>query len=169
MKPNAYIQINIQLVFSVSKREYLILPCYEERLYEYMGGILKEKRHYPLAINGHLDHVHLFFELNPREALSDLVRDLKANTSKWIHQNHLLPCEFSWQSGYGAFSYSRSQQGRVIRYIENQHEHHRKKTFKKEYLDTLNWYGIEFKDEYLFEFFDDISNNGSPFLSPPCG
>ncbi len=154
MKPNAYTQINLHLVFVVAKREFCLLPSFDNELYEYFGGILKNNGHYPLSINGYFDHVHLFFELNPKQAISDLVRDLKANTSKWINDNRFLPGRFSWQSGYGGFSYSKSQRSNVITYIENQKQHHGKKTFRQEYLEILERFGIEFKEEYLFVFFD---------------
>ena len=154
MKPNVYTQINIHVIFAVENREGVIAPSFEQRLYEYMGGLLKTKGHYPLMINGHLDHVHIFFEMNPKEALSDLVRDLKSNTSKWINDNHFLPELFQWQNGYGGFSYSKSQRHTVIQYIERQKEHHRKTTFKEEYLKILQAFEIDFKDEYLFHFWE---------------
>lgn len=154
MKPNAYTQFNIHLVFVVSSRENVLLPFFEERLYEYFGGILKTKGHYPLSVNGYFDHVHLFFELNPKESISDLVRDLKSNSSKWINDNCFLPGTFMWQPGYGGFSYSRSQRSDVIRYIDNQHEHHKRESFRDEYFGLLKLFEIEFKEEYLFEFFE---------------
>jgi putative transposase len=145
---------DMTLVFAVAKRENVINRVFEERLYEYFGGILKDKGHYPLAINGHLNHVHLFFELNPKQSVSDIVRMLKANSSEWINENRFLPGIFAWQSGYGGFSYSRSQRKSVINYIEGQREHHRKVTFREEYLGMLENFGIEFKNEFLFEFFE---------------
>ncbi len=154
MKPNAYTQINIHAIFAVANREGIIATSFENELYKYLGGILKKKGHYPLMINGHLDHVHLFFELNPKEALSDLIRDLKANSSKWIHNNQFLPGIFEWQSGYGGFSYSKSQRNTVIKYIERQKEHHKKETFRDEYIKILQSFEIDFKDEYLFNFIE---------------
>ena len=156
MKPNAYTQINIHLVFAVAKRENVINHVFEDRLYEYFGGTLKKNGHYPLSINGDTDHVHLFFELNPKQSVSDIVRELKANSARWINENRFLPGVFNWQSGYGGFSYSRSQRKTVINYIEGQKEHHRKATFREEYLGMLERFGIEFKNEYLFEFFTEL-------------
>ncbi len=154
MKPNCYTQFNIHLVFVVAKREYCLLSSFDTELYKYLSGILDNKGHYSLAINGYLDHVHLFFELNPKDGISDLVRELKTNTSKWINEHRFLPGYFSWQSGYGGFSYSKSQRDSVINYIMKQKQHHGRKTFRQEYLEMLRRFGIEFKDEYLFEFFD---------------
>ncbi len=154
MKPNSYTQINIHLVFAVAKREGIIAPSVEQRLYQYVAGILKSKNHFPLIINGYLDHIHIFFELNPNQSLSDLVREIKSNTSKWINQNQFVPGKFQWQNGYGAFSFSKSQRQTVIQYIEKQKEHHRKTTFKEEYMKILQSFEIDFKNEYLFDFED---------------
>ena len=154
MKPNAYTQFNTHLVFAVAKRENVILPFFENRLYEYLGGLLKSKKHYPLAINGYFDHVHLFFEMHPNQGMADLVRHLKASSSKWINDNRFLPGVFKWQEGYGRFSYSRSQRKDVINYIERQKVHHKRMTFMQEYIDMLDKFEIDFKKEYLFEFFE---------------
>jgi REP element-mobilizing transposase RayT len=152
MKPNTYTQINVHAIFATANREAILATSFESRLYEYMAGLLKNKGHYPLMINGHKDHVHLFFELNPNESLSDLMRDLKSSTSKWINDNMFLPGLFQWQNGYGGFSHSKSQRKTVIEYIENQKEHHKKETFRDEYLKILKEFEIDFRDEYLFQF-----------------
>ena len=152
--PDTYTQLNIHVVFAVARRENTLLPHFETRLYEYLPGIINTKDHFSLAVNGHYDHVHLFFELNPTVALSSIVRDLKANSSKWINQNKFLPATFRWQDGYGGFSYSKSQRDRVIKYIIGQNEHHGKVTFREEYLSLLKKFDIEFKNQYLFEFFE---------------
>ena len=152
--PDTYTQINIHVVFVVSKRENLLLPHFKPQLCEYLNGILKKRDHYPLAVNGYYDHVHVFFEMHPSQALSDIVRDLKSISSKWINDNKFLPGNFRWQDGYGGFSYSRSQRDGVIKYIMNQEEHHRKVTFREEYLKMLKSFDVEFKEQYLFEFFD---------------
>ena len=99
-------------------------------------------------------YVHIFFELNPDSKLSDIVRDVKSGSSKWINENKFFPGRFEWQRGYGGFSYSRSQRDRVIKYIMNQERHHKNKSFKKEYLAILKKADIKYKDEYLFEFYD---------------
>lgn len=151
---NTYSQINIQCVFAVKRRENIISKNFREDLHKYMSGILKNDNAFPLAVGGWLDHVHVFFELLPTSKISDLMRDLKASSSKWINDNGLVKGKFQWQEGYGAFSYSRSQRNNVIHYIMNQEEHHSTKTFKEEYLDLLKKFEIEFKDEYVFEFYD---------------
>ena len=109
---------------------------------------------FPLSIGGWRDHVHVFFELPPSFRVSDVMRDLKAVSSKWINDNRFVKGKFQWQEGYGAFSYSRSQRNEVIQYIMNQEKHHQLKTFKEEYLDMLMKFEIEFKDEYVFDFYD---------------
>lgn len=152
--PDTYTQLNIHVVFAVLKRENVLLPHFKPKLCKYLQGILKNRNHYPLAVNGYYDHVHVFFEMHPSQALSDIVRDLKAVSSKWINDNKFLPGNFRWQDGYGGFSYSRSQRDGVIKYIMNQEEHHKKVTFKEEYFKILRSFDIEFKEQYLFEFFD---------------
>ena len=151
---NTYTQINIHCVFAVQGRENLILNSFRDDLHQYMYGILKKDGVYPLAIGGWKDHVHIFFELPPDLKISDLIRMLKSTTSKWINDNHLLKSKFNWQSGYGAFSYSRSQRNNVIQYIMNQEAHHQQKSFKEEYLDMLIKNEIKFEDKYIFEFYE---------------
>jgi putative transposase len=151
---NTYSQINIQCVFAVKGRENVIYKNFREELFKYMSGILKNNNAFPLAIGGWKDHVHVFFELPPTLCVSDLMRDLKANSSKWIKENKFVKGKFQWQEGFGAFSYSRSQRHQVINYIINQEKHHSKKTFKEEYLELLRNFEIEFKEEYIFEFYD---------------
>ena len=152
--PDTYTQLNIHVVFVVKKRESVLLPHFKPRLCEYLSGSLRNLKHFPLAVNGHYDHLHLFFEMHPAQALSDVVRDLKSGSSKWINDKKLLPGNFSWQDGYGGFSYSRSQRDDVIKYVMNQDKHHGKVTFRDEYLTMLKSFEIEFKEQYLFEFFE---------------
>jgi len=118
-----------------------------------MSGILKHMDIFPLSVGGWKDHVHVFYELPPAMSISNIMRDLKSSSSKWINDNKLVAGKFNWQDGYGAFSYSRSQRDTVINYIIHQEKHHRKKTFREEYLEMLHKFGIEFKNEYLFEFY----------------
>lgn len=151
---NTYSQINIHCVFAVKGRENLISEKLSDDLHRYMSGILKNDNAYPLAVGGWKDHVHVFFELHPDSKISDLMRMLKASSSKWINDNKFVSGKFRWQEGYGAFSYCRSQRNTVIKYIMNQEEHHKKQTFKEEYLGLLRKFEIEFKDEYVFEFYD---------------
>ena len=119
-----------------------------------MAGIIKEKNQKPIIVNGVADHVHVFVGLKPSMAIADLVRDIKNNSSKFINEQKFLKGKFAWQEGYGAFSYAHSQIENVYQYIANQEEHHRKKTFKEEYLDFLQKFEIEFNEKYLFEWMD---------------
>ena len=151
---NTYSQLNIHCVFAVKGRENVITKNFRDDLHRYMSGILKNDGSFPLAVNGWLDHVHVFFELPVTMRISDQMRMLKATSSKWINYNKLVAGKFSWQEGYGAFSYSRSQRDNVIQYIMKQEEHHAKQTFKDEYLELLKKFEIPFDEKYVFEFYD---------------
>jgi REP element-mobilizing transposase RayT len=151
---NTYSQVNIHCVFAVKGRENIITPDFRDDLHRYISGILKSKGAFPLAVGGWLDHVHTFFELPLTIAISDLMREVKASSSGWINENKFVKRKFHWQDGYGAFSYSRSQRDRVIRYIMQQEKHHKGETFKAEYLALLKNFDIPFDKRYIFEFYD---------------
>ncbi len=151
---NTYTQINIHAIFSVKGRENLLTNNFRTELFKYIAGILKNNKQFSLAVNGNHDHVHIFFELNPTTSLSEIIRIVKTNSSKWINENHFVKGKFLWQEGYGAFSYSRSQRDNVIKYIIKQEEHHKKTTFRQEYFELLRKFEIEFDDHYVFEFYD---------------
>jgi REP element-mobilizing transposase RayT len=151
---NTYSQIYIQVVFAVKGRKNLLQNPWREDVFKYMAGIINEKKQKTITINGVADHVHLFIGLKPTIAVSDLVRDIKNNSSKWINEKHLIKGRFTWQEGYGAFSYSHSQVGNVFQYISNQECHHHKKTFREEYLEILKKTEIEHDDAYLFEWIE---------------
>lgn len=151
---NTYSQLNVHCIFAVKGREKIIANNFRDDLHRYLSGILKNDGSFPLAVNGWLDHVHAFFELPVTMAVSDQMRMLKATSSKWINDSKLVKGKFSWQEGYGAFSYSRSQRDSVIQYIIKQEEHHRNQTFREEYLDLLRKFEIPFEDKYVFEFYD---------------
>ena len=151
---NSYSQINIHCVFAVKGRENIITSNFRDELYRYMSGILKNDGAFPLSIGGWKDHVHVFFELKPDLKISDLMRNLKAISSKWINDNRFVSGKFQWQEGYGAFSYSRSQRDAVIKYIIKQEEHHKGRTFREEYLDLLKKFEVKYKEEYVFEFYE---------------
>ena len=151
---NTYTQLNIQCIFAVKGRENIITNSFRDDLHKYMYGILKKDNIFPLSIGGWLDHVHVFFELNPNMNISDIVRMVKATSSKWINDNNFVKGKFNWQAGYGAFSYARSQRDDVIKYIMTQEEHHKNKTFKEEYLEMLRKFEIDYEVRYLFEFYD---------------
>ena len=152
---DTFTQIYIQVVFAVQNRNALIHENWDEELYKYISGIVQNKGQKMLAINGTSNHIHFFIGMKPTCCLSDLVREVKKSSDEMIKEKRLTPNKFRWQEGFGAFSYSHSQLGNVIRYIENQKEHHKKKTFKEEYLAFLKAFEIEFKDEYLFQWIDD--------------
>ncbi len=155
MGAGTFSQIYIQVVFAVKGRQSLIKPSWEEELYKYITGIVQNKGQKMLAINGVSDHIHLFIGMKPACRLSDLVREIKKSSNKFINEKKFTGFKFEWQEGYGAFSYSHSALDNVITYINNQKEHHRKKTFKEEYLEFLKKFNIEYKTEYLFEWTDN--------------
>jgi REP-associated tyrosine transposase len=149
---NTYTRIYIQLVFSPMRRENVIPVKYQEELQRYTTGIIQNKRHKLLAIKYMTDHVHIFIGYQPSQPLTDLLRDIKANTSRFINENKWMSGKFQWQEGYGAFSYGHSQINNVIHYINTQEEHHNKTSFKDEYLELLKRYYIEYDPKYLFEW-----------------
>ena len=151
---NTFSQIYIQVIFAVKYRESLIKPTWEEELYKYITGIITNKGQKMLTINGMPDHLHFLIGMKPTCCLSDLVRETKKSSSEFINEKGFSRYKFQWQLGFGAFSYSHSSLDRVIRYIENQKEHHKRQSFKNEYKDFLIKYQIEHKDEYLFEWLE---------------
>jgi REP element-mobilizing transposase RayT len=153
---NTYTQLNVHGVFSVLGRENLLLDKFRPELFRYITGILKNIKQFPLAVNGYKDHVHIFFELHPTTSISEIMQIVKQNSSKWINDNRFVSRRFNWQSGYGAFTYSRSQRDNVIKYIINQEKHHAKRSFKNEYLELLQKFEIDYNDAYLFDFYDNI-------------
>ncbi len=151
---NSYAQIYIQLIFAVKGRENLIRSDWEERLFQYITGIIQNKGQKMIAVNGMPDHLHVFIGMQPGCCLSDLVREVKKASNEWINGNKFLPARFYWQEGFGAFSYSRSQVDAVYKYVMNQKEHHKKKTFKEEYLEFLKQYEVEYNEKYLFDWIE---------------
>ena len=152
---NTYTQIYIQTVFAVSGRLSLIRHEHKAEIYKFITGIVRNDGHKLLAINGMADHVHILLGLKPNMALSDLVRDIKSNSTNFINEQRFAPGKFGWQEGYGAFSYGRSQLNSIISYIHNQETHHRRRSFKDEYLSLLKKFEIEFDDRYVFGFQED--------------
>ena len=149
---NTYSQIYIQIVFAVQGRQNLLAKEWRQEVFKYMAGIIKNKGQKPIIVNGVDDHVHAFVGLRPAMALSDLVRDIKNNSSNFINDNHWAKGKFNWQEGYGAFSYSHSQVEDVYSYILNQEQHHTKQTFQDEYIGFLKKFEIEHDVKYLFEW-----------------
>ena len=144
-------QIYIQVIFAVKARNSLIGKEWEEELYRYITGIVQNKGQKMLAIQGIPNHIHFLIGMKPSCCLSDLVREVKKSSNSFIKEKKFSKFKFDWQEGYGAFSYSHSALDNVIAYVMNQKEHHKKRTFKEEYMEFLNRFEIEFKDEYLFE------------------
>lgn len=148
---NTYTQIHIQLVFVVQNRDCVIMHSWKDELYKYITGIIQNNQHKVLAINGMPDHVHVLIGMRPTQSLSELMQDIKGDSSKWINQTGYVKGRFSWQEGYGAFSYSKSHVNNVINYIKNQEEHHRKQSFQEEYLEFLEKFEVDYDARYVFK------------------
>lgn len=148
---NTYTQLHIQAVFAVQNRQSLIKDHWEDELYRYISGIIQNNGHKVLQINGMPDHVHILIGMRPAQSLSDLIKQVKQDSSKWINNKAIVNGRFSWQAGYGAFSYSKSQLPGVIRYIQDQKEHHKSVTFQEEYVKLLESYHVEFDNRYIFK------------------
>ena len=152
---NTYTQIYIQVVFAVNGRLSLISREHKEEIYKYITGIVRNDGHKLIVINGMPDHLHILLGMKPDMALSDLVRDIKSNSSNFINENRLAQGKFGWQEGYGAFSYGHSQLDTIIRYIQSQEQRHRRRSFRDEYLTLLERFEIKFEDKYVFSFIED--------------
>ncbi|MEZ5345975.1 MAG: IS200/IS605 family transposase [Pyrinomonadaceae bacterium] len=146
--PSSHISSNFHIVFSTKERRPLIGDDWRERLHPYLGGIVNGMEGVPLAIGGTSDHVHLLVSLKSKHRLDYFVRDLKADSSAWVHKE--LGKVFKWQKGYGAFSVSPTGIDGVKKYILNQEEHHQKRSFEEEYIELLNLSGIEYDEKYLW-------------------
>lgn len=149
---NTFTQIYVHIVFSVKGRQNLIQKSWKDELHKYICGIVNGKKQKVYAIGGVADHIHMLISINPNIAISDLVRDIKANSSKWINEKRYVIGKFQWQEGFGAFSYAQSQIDTVIAYINNQEQRHKKKTFKDEYIELLQKFDIAYDEKYLFEW-----------------
>ena len=148
---NTYTQLYFHIVFAVKGRANLISLKWEEELYKYITGIISNKNQKLIAINGMPDHIHILIGMKPDGNLSDLVRDIKANSSKLINEKRFVQGKFEWQQGFGAFTLGHSQLDVIVNYIKMQKEHHKTKTFMEEYIEFLKRYEIDFKPEYIFE------------------
>lgn len=152
---NTYTQIYIQIVLAVKGRQNLISKENREELHKFITGIVSNRNQKLFAVFAMPDHVHILVSMSPVISISDLVRDIKAGSSKFINEKRWMNGKFNWQEGYGAFSYSKSSVDSVIKYILNQEEHHKKKTFKEEYFDFLQKFEIEYDPKYVFEWIED--------------
>ena len=151
---NTYTQIYVQIVFAVQGRQNLISEGIREKVEKYICGIVSNKKSKPIAIYCNPDHLHILIGLHPSISVSDMTRDIKASSSKWMNEEKMIIGKFKWQEGFGAFSYSKSQIDAVVKYIANQPEHHRKTTFKDEYIQFLRNFEIEYNEKYLYEWID---------------
>jgi putative transposase len=151
---NTFSQIYIHTVFAVSNRQSLIKSEFKEELYKYITGIVKNQRQKLISINGMPDHVHILIGLKPAMALADLVQEIKTDSTNFVNRKRLVHGRFSWQEGYGAFSYGHSQLDTIIRYIQNQETHHQQRPFKDEYLSLLRKFDIGFEDKFVFKFIE---------------
>jgi len=152
--PNTFTQIYIQVVFAVNGRQSLIIPSFKEELFKYIGGTMRKAGQKLIAINGMPDHVHILIGMKPNIALSAFVKDIKVASSRLINDKRWIRGRFSWQEGFGAFSYSQSHLSKVARYIENQERHHARRPFRDEYLSMLKSFQIEHDERYVFKWID---------------
>jgi len=148
---NTYHQIYLQIVFAVKYRQAVIEKEWRSRLFAVIGNLINEANCKTIIVNGVEDHVHCFIGLKPVVSVSELMKTVKAKSSKYINDHALTPSRFEWQEGYGVFSYSQSSIDKVYKYIQNQEAHHQKQTFNEEYLDFLKKYQVEYDEQYIFQ------------------
>ena len=149
--PNTYTQLHIQFVFAVKYRASLIQNEWKDELHKYITSIFQNKKHKMLQINSMPDHIHILIGMRPDQSISHLMQNVKTGSSKWINDKKFCKSAFAWQGGYGAFSYSKSHIQNVIRYIQNQENHHKKQTFLDEYRQFLKAFEIEYDERYIFK------------------
>lgn len=148
---SSFTKLTYHVIFSTKYRQPLIRDTFRERLYEYIGGTIRGLKGHQIEIGGIEDHLHLLANFSPTTALSDVIRDIKANASRWINELGNVPGRFEWQKGYACFTVSYSQRVPVVTYIQNQREHHRRRTFQEEYIEFLKKHDIAFDERYVFE------------------
>jgi putative transposase len=148
---NSYHQIYLQTVFAVKYRKAVIDPKWSQKLFAVIGNLINEANCKTIIVNGVEDHVHCFFGLKPVVSVSELMKSVKAKSSKYINDHKLTEDRFEWQVGYGVFSYSQSQVSAVYNYIQNQEVHHKKQIFRDEYLDLLKKFNVEYDEQYIFQ------------------
>ncbi len=151
---NTYTQLRVQIVFAVKGRESLIPKQHKAQVEQYITSLFQNRKYKVLAINCMPDHIDIFIGLHPTQSLSDLVGEVKTASSKFIKKQKWMPFDFAWQLGFGAFSYSKSQTDVVVKYVQNQEERHKKRTFREEYLDFLEKFEVDFDEKYVFDFYD---------------
>lgn len=149
---NTYNRIYIHVVLAISSRHCLIARHFRQELHEYIDETVRKKGQTLIAVNGMPDHLHLLLRLNPDVAVSDLVKHVKISSTRFVNEKGFVKGRFSWQEGYGAFSYSHSQLNSLIRYIRDEQSRHRKQSFKEEYLALLRKFNVDYDPKYLFEW-----------------
>jgi putative transposase len=152
--PNTYSQIYLQFVFAVQHRQALIPKEHKEELHKYITGIVQKRKSKMIAIHCMPDHAHIFIGFKPIMEISDLVKEIKVASNGFINDNKWVNRKFNWQEGYGVFSYSHSHIDQVAKYVLNQEAHHKKKTFRREYLEFIEKFAIPYEEKYLFDFMD---------------
>jgi putative transposase len=155
MKPNTYTKLYAHCIFTPKGRESLLKEVLREKVHKYIYGIIEGMNCKPIAINGTTDHIHILVGFCPSLSIENLVRDIKRSSSIYINSNHLTSYKFSWQEGYGAFTVGYRDLDRVYNYVYNQQVHHSNKSFKNEYMGILRDEGIDFSNDYLYEFYDE--------------
>ena len=148
---NTFTQIHIHAVFAVQNRASLINKSWQDRLYKYIIATIQKHGHKVLSIGGMTDHIHILFGFRPTQALSALIQEVKRDSSEWINKEKLVSGRYSWQEGYGAFSYSKSHVSQVANYIENQERHHKRKSFIEEYKKILKDFDLDYDERYIFQ------------------
>ena len=151
---NTYTQLYIQFVFAVKGRENLIKESFRDELEKIICGIITNQKCKTYAIYCNPDHTHIFVGMHPTISPSYLMEQVKSGSSKWLNEKKFIPNKFSWQDGFGAFTYSKSHIDKVVKYVLNQPEHHKKQSFKEEYLLLLEIFEIDFNPKYLFEWYE---------------
>ncbi len=154
MKPGVFTQLYVHIVFAVKYRERLLTKEMRDELFKYISGIITNRKHKVIIINGMADHIHILIGLNPNDKISDLVACIKRESSYFINDKKWFRGKFHWQDGYGAFSYGRSQLNDIYKYVANQKAHHKRRTFREEYIELLKRFEIKFEEKYLFDFFE---------------
>ncbi len=154
---DTYAQAYFHLVFAVKSKQALIRKSWKDDLEKYITGIIQNNGHKLIAIGSIPDHIHIFIGYNLNQTIPDLVEKIKTSSNHWIKKKNLTKFKFNWQKGYGAFTHSHSKVDVIVKYVLNQESHHRKKTFREEYLEMLKKFQIVYNDQYLFDFFEDVN------------
>ena len=148
---NTYTQLHIQFIFAVKYRAAMIESSWKESLHKYITGIFQKNKHKMLQVNSMPDHIHILIGLHTEQSISSIIQNVKSESTNWINDQGWTRSKFAWQNGYGAFSYSKSQLPKVIRYIQEQEQHHQKQTFLQEYKSFLDAFEIRYDERYIFK------------------